>query len=64
MKAGKNKWIKPGAKIIVKGEEYVSGDVEGEILKIEGDQILVQITDSYWVSKHEIEPREAPKEAS
>jgi uncharacterized protein (UPF0297 family) len=55
MKAGKNKWIKPGAKIIVKGDDCWANEARGEILKIEKDQILVRVVEEYWVTKHDIE---------
>ena len=54
MKSGKNAWIKPGAKVIVLGDDCWQAEAAGEILKVEGDQILVQVTETYWVTKSEI----------
>jgi len=59
MKAGKRKWLKPGAKVVVRGDDCWQGDREGEVLKIERDQrgtrILVRVTEEFWVNKDEVE---------
>lgn len=56
-KAGKYKWLKPGAKVTVVGDDCWHGDASGEVVKIEKGQVLVRVVEEYWVSKEELKPR-------
>ena len=57
-KAGKLKWLKPGAKITVPGDDCWQGEKHGEVVKIKDGQVLVRVTEEFWVHKDQLEQRE------
>jgi hypothetical protein len=57
-KAGKRKWLRPGAKITIPGDGCWEGEKRGEVVRIENGQVLVRVTEEFWVHKGQVEQRE------